>query len=198
MSAPIKIQYLKGIGPAKAKLFERLEVQTVQDLLHYYPRTYQDRRLNTPPNEYNSDALTVFKGRVLSTQQIPAKSVLIFKAVLEDEKGAHIECTWFKRRMYRAFRFDPFGQLKKDFHVGTEVWVIGRKNDRSAMFGTQITVEEYYVAADVMTQWHAGRLTPIYALTEGLTNKQFRQFMVEALQSAALTNTPEILPPALL
>ncbi len=198
MSAPIKIQYLKGIGPAKAKLFERLEVQTVQDLLHYYPRTYQDRRLNTPPNEYNSDALTVFKGRVLSTQQIPAKSVLIFKAVLEDEKGAHIECTWFKRRMYRAFRFDPFGQLKKDFHIGTEVWVIGRKNDRSAMFGTQITVEEYYVAADVMTQWHAGRLTPIYALTEGLTNKQFRQFMVEALQSASLTDTPEILPPALL
>ena len=198
MSAPIKIQYLKGIGPAKAKLFERLEVQTVQDLLHYYPRTYQDRRLNTPPNEYNSDALTIFKGRVLSTQQIPAKSVLIFKAVLEDEKGAHIECTWFKRRMYRAFRFDPFGQLKKDFHIGTEIWVIGRKNDRSAMFGTQITVEEYYVAADVMTQWHAGRLTPIYALTEGLTNKQFRQFMVEALQSAALTQTPEILPPTLL
>ena len=130
MSAPVKIQYLKGIGPAKAKLFERLEIQTVQDLLHYYPRTYQDRRLNTTPNEYNADALTIFKGRVLSTRQIPAKSVLIFKAVLQDEKGANLECTWFKKRMYRAFRFDPFGQLKKDFHVGSEVWVIGRKNDR--------------------------------------------------------------------
>lgn len=78
MSAPVKIQYLKGIGPAKAKLFERLEIQTVQDLLCYYPRTFQDRRLNTTPNEYNSDALTVFKGRVLRTQQLPAKSVLIF------------------------------------------------------------------------------------------------------------------------
>ena len=198
MSAPVKIQYLKGIGPAKAKLFERLEVQTVQDLLHYYPRTYQDRRLNTPPNEYNADSLTIFKGRVLRTQQIPAKSVLIFKAVLEDEKGEQLECTWFKKRMYRAFRFDPFGQLKKDFHLNNEVWVIGRKNDRGAMFGHQITVDEYYVAADVMTQWHAGRLTPVYALTEGLTNKQFRQFMVEALQSPTLTDTPEILPPALL
>ena len=38
---------------------------------------------------------------------------------------------------------------------------------------------------------HAGRLTPIYALTEGLTNKQFRQFMYEALQSQTLTDTPE-------
>ena len=198
MSAPVKIQYLKGIGPAKAKLFERLEIQTVQDLLHYYPRTYQDRRLNTTPNEYNADALTIFKGRVLSPRQIPAKSVLIFKAVLQDEKGANLECTWFKKRMYRAFRFDPFGQLKKDFHVGSEVWVIGRKNDRGAMFANQITVDEYYVAADVMTPYHAGRLTPIYALTEGLTNKQFRQFMVEALQTETLKNEPEILPLTLL
>ncbi len=198
MSAPQKIQYLKGIGPAKAKLFERLEIQTVQDLLHYYPRTYQDRRLNTTPNEYNADALTIFKGRVLSTQQIPAKSVLIFKAVLQDEKGTNLECTWFKKRMYRGFRFDPFGQLKKDFHVGSEVWVIGRKNDRGAMFVSQITVDEYYVAADVLTQYHAGRLTPIYALTEGLTNKQFRQFMAEALQTETLKNEPEILPATLL
>ena len=117
MSAPVKIQYLKGIGPAKAKLFERLEIATVQDLLRYYPRTYQDRRLGMPPNEYNSDALIVFKGRVLRTQQIPARSVLIFKAVLENEKGEQVECTWFKKRMYRAFRFDPFGQLKKDFCI---------------------------------------------------------------------------------
>lgn len=198
MSAPVKIQYLKGIGPAKAKLFERLDVQTVQDLLHYYPRTYQDRRLNTPPNEYNADALTIFKGRVLSTRQIPAKSVLIFKAVVQDEKGQQLECTWFKKRMYRGLRFDPFGQIKKDFHVNTEVWVIGRKNDRGAMFASQITVEEYYVAADALTKLHAGRLTPIYALTEGLTNKQFRQFVYEGLQSSALADTPEILPPSLL
>ncbi len=198
MSAPVKIQYLKGIGPAKAKLFERLEIQTVQDLLHYYPRTYQDRRLNTPPNEYNANALTVFKGRVLRTQQVPAKSVLIFKAVLEDEQGHQLECTWFKKRPYRAFRFDPFGQLKKDFHIHNEVWVIGRKQDRGAMFGNQITVEEYYVAADALTPLHAGRLTPIYALTEGLTNKQFRQFVYEALQTETPATEPEILPPFLL
>ena len=42
------VQYLKGIGPAKAKLFERLEIFSVADLLHYYPRTYQDRRGKRP------------------------------------------------------------------------------------------------------------------------------------------------------
>jgi len=192
-----QIQYLKGIGPAKAKLFERLEIETVEDLLHYYPRTYQDRHLPTTPNEYTSDTRVVFKGRVLYTQYLPVRSVLIFKAFLEDESGHKIECTWFKRRMFRA-RFDPFGALKKDFTVNREIWIIGKREHRENFFDNKITVDEYYIASDVMTRLHAGRLTPIYALTEGLTNKNFRLYMYEALQSASLANEPEILPPSLL
>lgn len=198
MTTSTQIQYLKGIGPAKAKLFERLEIQTVEDLLHYYPRTYQDRRLNSTPNEYNSESLVVFKGRVLRTQQIPARSVLIFKAFLEDEKGQQIECTWFKKRTFRAFRFDPFGTLKKDFHINNEVWIIGKREDRNNFFGNKVTADEHYPAADVLTKLHAGRLTPIYGLTEGLTNKQFRQFVYEALQTPSLAAEPETLPPVLL
>ena len=198
MTTSTQIQYLKGIGPAKAKLFERLEIQTVEDLLHYYPRTYQDRRLNSTPNEYNSDSLVVFKGRVLRTQQVPARSVLIFKAFLEDENGRQIECTWFKKRTFRAFRFDPFGTLKKDFHINSEVWIFGKREDKNNFFGNKVTVDEYYPAADVLTKLHAGRLTPIYGLTEGLTNKQFRQFVYEALQTPALSAEPEALPPSLL
>lgn len=198
MTTSTQIQYLKGIGPAKAKLFERLEIQTVEDLLHYYPRTYQDRRLNSTPNEYNSESLVVFKGRVLRTQQIPARSVLIFKAFLEDEKGQQIECTWFKKRTFKAFRFDPFGTLKKDFHINSEVWIIGKREDKNNFFGNKVTVDEHYPAEDVLTKLHAGRLTPIYGLTEGLTNKQFRQFVYEALQTPSLANEPEALPPTLL
>lgn len=198
MTAQTQIQYLKGIGPAKAKLFERLEVATVEDLLHYYPRTYQDRRLGAPPNEYNSDSLVVFKGRVLRTQEIPTRSVLIFKAFLEDEKGAQIECTWFKKRMYRGFRFDPFGMLKKDFKMNSEIWIIGKREDKNNFFGHKVTVDEYYPAADALSKLHAGRLTPVYGLTEGLTNKQFRQFVYEALQTESLAREPEILPPNLL
>ena len=198
MSITTQIQYLKGIGPAKAKLFDRLDIATVEDLLHYYPRTYQDRRLGVPPNEYNAQSLIVFKGRVLRTQEIAARSVLIFKAFLEDEKGQQIECTWFKKRMYRGFRFDPFGTLKKEFRMNQEVWVIGRHEDKNNFFSNKITVEEQYPAQDALSALHTGRLTPIYALTEGLTNKQFRVFMHEALQTQALAREPEILPPTLL
>lgn len=198
MTSTSTLQRLKGLGPAKAKLFEKLGISTLTDLLHYYPRTYQDRRPDEKPNDYNSNSLTVFKGRVLRTQEIPARSVLIFKAFLENEQGRQIECTWFKKRSFGRFRFDPFGPMKKDFKLNAEVWVIGRQEDRNNFFGNKITVEEYYPAADPLSALHAGRLTPIYSLTEGLTNKQFRLFMHEALQTEALQTEPEILPPALL
>lgn len=198
MTSTGTLQRLKGLGPAKAKLFEKLGISTLTDLLHYYPRTYQDRRPDEKPNDYNSNSLTVFKGRVLRTQEIPARSVLIFKAFLENEQGRQIECTWFKKRSFGRFRFDPFGPMKKDFKLNVEVWVIGRQEDRNNFFGNKITVEEYYPAADPLSALHAGRLTPIYSLTEGLTNKQFRLFMHEALQTEALQTEPEILPPALL
>ena len=198
MTSTGTLQRLKGLGPAKAKLFEKLGISTLTDLLHYYPRTYQDRRPDEKPNDYNSNSLTVFKGRVLRTQEIPARSVLIFKAFLENEQGRQIECTWFKKRSFGRFRFDPFGPMKKDFKLNAEVWVIGRQEDRNNFFGNKITVEEYYPVADPLSALHAGRLTPIYSLTEGLTNKQFRLFMHEALQTEALQTEPEILPPALL
>ncbi|MDE3277007.1 MAG: ATP-dependent DNA helicase RecG [Spirochaetota bacterium] len=198
MTSTGTLQRLKGLGPATAKLFEKLGISTLTDLLHYYPRTYQDRRPDEKPNDYNSNSLTVFKGRVLRTQEIPARSVLIFKAFLENEQGRQIECTWFKKRSFGRFRFDPFGPMKKDFKLNAEVWVIGRQEDRNNFFGNKITVEEYYPAADPLSALHAGRLTPIYSLTEGLTNKQFRLFMHEALQTEALQTEPEILPPALL
>lgn len=191
------IQYLKGIGPAKAKLFERLEIFSVADLLHYYPRAYQDRREDAPNQGLNPPSLVVFKGRVLRAQTIPARSVLIFKAFLTDAKNNQIECTWFKRRSFRNFRFDPFAALKKDFKIGAEIWVIGRRENRNNFFDNKITVEEYYPVSSPDTTWHAGRLTPIYGLTEGLTNKQFRQFIREALTSEDALNEPDILPPAL-
>ena len=192
-----EIQYLKGIGPAKAKLFERLEIRTVTDLLHYYPRAYQDRRENAPNSSLNPVSLVVFKGRVLRAQTIPARSVLIFKAFLADEKNNQIECTWFKRRTFRNFRFDPFGTLKKDFKIGAEVWVIGRRENRNNFFDNKITVEEHYPVSSPESALHAGRITPIYGLTEGLTNKQFRQFMHEALTKSEAQNEPDILPSSL-
>ena len=36
------VQYIKGVGPSRAKLLSLLGVNTVEDLINYYPRTYED------------------------------------------------------------------------------------------------------------------------------------------------------------
>ena len=41
------VQYLKGVGPTRVKHFEKLGINTVYDLLTYYPREYEDRNKTT-------------------------------------------------------------------------------------------------------------------------------------------------------
>ena len=42
------VQFIKGVGPRRAKTLERLGLRTVDDLLHHLPARYYDRRLMTP------------------------------------------------------------------------------------------------------------------------------------------------------
>ena len=42
LTSPVTV--LRGIGPQKAKVLERLEIRTLGDLLRFYPRAYDDRR----------------------------------------------------------------------------------------------------------------------------------------------------------
>ena len=37
------VQYVKGVGPNKAKLLQKLGIYTLDDLITYFPRTYEDR-----------------------------------------------------------------------------------------------------------------------------------------------------------
>ena len=37
------VKYVKGVGPAKEQLLNRLGIFTLKDLISYYPRTYEDR-----------------------------------------------------------------------------------------------------------------------------------------------------------
>ena len=45
------VQYVKGVGEARAKLLKRLGIETVGDLLHHFPRAYEDRSRVVPIGE---------------------------------------------------------------------------------------------------------------------------------------------------
>lgn len=188
------IKYIKGVGPAKSAMFNRLDIFTTSDLLHYYARTYQDRRPNKSLNDFKDAQSVCFKAQVLRTQVVPARTIGIFKAFVQDEKNNVYEATWFKRR---ARGYDVFAQIKKDFSIGSYVWLVAKREDKNSFLSNKITVDEYYKISDPDLHLHADAIVPIYALTQGLTNKFFRQTVAKAL-GTYLEEEKEILPPELL
>ena len=123
------IRNLKGVGEAKAKLFAALDIDTVSDLLHYYPRTYSDRRKNAPLGSFKhiEDICGCFK--VLSAQGIKARSLDIFKVMLEGEDKQIYEAVWFKKR---TFKFDSLLPLRQTFKTGAWFWIVGKRENKNS------------------------------------------------------------------
>ncbi len=187
------VQYLKGVGPQRAKALERLGIKTLADLLHYYPRAWEDRH-ETPPGPPPLEDPIVLRGRVLSARAMPAGARLaLFKATIGVPGwGGPIEALWFKRPNRR---YDVFEKLKAEVRSGADLWLVGRAQSSGEQV-RELRVEEHYRLEDPAAALHVGRLVPIYALTEGLSAKLLRELAHQALALAGAE--AETLPPRLL
>ena len=188
------IQYLKGVGPARAGLFKKLGLETVDDMLFYFPKKWEDRRLNAKKErlEYVEDVSVVF-GRIISVRDLYTSSSLRILKTVIDAGGYEAEASWFKRH---SPRFDVFAKLREDLKPGEKIWLVAEPED--PLFKTRLRVNEYYRADDVMAQRvHINRIIPVYPLTEGITAKFMRSVMFKAVMEHA-ADKGEFLPGRLL
>ncbi|HUT85473.1 MAG TPA: ATP-dependent DNA helicase RecG [Elusimicrobiales bacterium] len=187
------IQYIKGVGPGRAKVFERLDVATVDDLLSYYPRTWHDRRLNAPVKLFEDTGVIVFFGTVTDVYHMPARRGMgIFKVQVTNDKGKNAEAIWY-RKFNRFSRYDPFITLKRHIRNGAKIWVVGRAEEKFSYLN-RINVEEFYMANDEDAQKvHINRIIPVYTLTEKLNPKFMRQTVYNALTKYG-ADYPDCLP----
>ena len=178
LSTPI--QYLKGVGPRRAVLFEHLGVKTLGDLLTHYPRLWQDRH-ETQDLKRPTGGLIVLRGRVLRASRHGAGPALgIYKATLATAHGK-VECLWFK---HLSRSYDAFASLKTEAAEGADLWVVGRAEpDLTGV--REIRVDEHYPLTDERWRMHAGRITPVYGLTEGLSQRFVREATHKALELSA-------------
>jgi len=68
-SLDTKIRYLKGVGPRKARLFNKLGITTIEDLLYYFPRRYEDRSNFLPISKLQEGQEQTIKASVLTSSQ---------------------------------------------------------------------------------------------------------------------------------
>lgn len=60
------IQYIKGVGPARVELLHKLGIHTLEDIITYFPRDYEDRGNLKKIVELRPNENATFQGTVLS------------------------------------------------------------------------------------------------------------------------------------
>ncbi|MBI5778937.1 MAG: ATP-dependent DNA helicase RecG [Planctomycetes bacterium] len=162
------VQFLKGVGPQRSKLFLRLGINTVSDLLAYIPRKYLDRSQIKSIKEslasINPDEEVTLKGTITAVRlHLPKYHKTIFEVVLSDSTG-HISATWFNQ---------PY--LQTVFAKGQEVILSGKIKFYKY---PQLSSPEYeFISGDNFAPLHSQGIIPCYPLTEGLTQKFLRRII---------------------
>lgn len=161
------VQSINTVGPRRASSLQRIGIFTVGDLLYHFPRRYEDRTRLSPAGACAQGGIATVHGTVLASQDLkPKPGLVITKLAVHDGSGVFY-AVWFNQ---------PF--IKKILTPGKNVYITG-KVDRS--YGaTQLAVEDYEVD-DGSDSLSAGRLVPIYALTERLNQRQMRVMIKTAL-----------------
>ncbi|CBL45547.1 RecG-like helicases [gamma proteobacterium HdN1] len=177
------VQYLKGVGPTLAVLLTRLHIHTVQDLLFHLPFRYQDRTQLTPIATLEGSQEALIQGEVLSCDiHMGRRRTLAVR--ITDGSGT---------LLIRMFHFSATQQ--KQFAKGQ--WLRCYGEARVTASGREMVHPEYRLIDDP-EQPLTESLTPIYPLTEGISQARLLKLTEEALTRLdAHREALELVPEAL-
>src|SRR5437868_1687945 len=177
------VNYLKGVGPARAESLRRLGVVTARDLLYHIPHRYEDASTIAPIASLEPGMDGTIIGKVISKGIIPTrKGLRIFQAVLQDDSGM-IEASWPGQ---------PF--LDRSIEKGDMMLLTG-----SVRFfhGRQLQPREFIQLGKDESDVKGGKVLAVYPATEGLSFKIIRGIIDTHLDSL-LPLLNEYLPPDVL
>jgi ATP-dependent DNA helicase RecG len=157
------INFLKGVGPARAESLRKLGIITAGDLLWHVPRRYEDASTvrHISSLETGMDATVI--GRVISKGVIPTrKGLRIFQAVVRDDSGI-IEVAWPGQ---------PF--LDRVIHKDDTLLLSGPVR---FFHGRQLAPREYVNLGPDENPTSGGRVLSVYPATEGISFKVLRSLI---------------------
>lgn len=171
----ISAQYVKGVGPRLAKLLEKCNIYTVQDILFHLPFRYQDRTRITPIRQAKAEEWVVVEGIISEIQNNRR-----FICKLADQTGM-INLIFFH-----------ISQLQK-MHLRLDARLRCYGEVRYSTYGLTLIHPEYQILSENSTLVIDNTLTPIYPSTEGLSQNLWRKITHEALMLMNIENLPDYL-----
>ncbi|WP_455055367.1 ATP-dependent DNA helicase RecG [Merdimonas faecis] len=172
------IAELKGIGEKTQKLFAKVGIETVGDLIRYYPRGYDVYEEAVPIGELEEGKVQTVTGMIFGRVQVSgSRKLQVTTLMLKDLTGT-LKVIWFRM---------PF--LRNTFAKGGAVTLRGRVVSRKQVL-TMEHPEIFYPSEKYEEK--KDTLQPVYGLTTGLTNHMVAKAVQQALSGLNLSK--ETLP----
>ncbi|MGB9825006.1 MAG: ATP-dependent DNA helicase RecG [Candidatus Hydrothermia bacterium] len=175
------VQYIKNVGPQRARLLKKIGVETVYDLLYLAPRRYEDRTNIQKINTLKPNNFATVKGiiRIISPRKLIGKEG--FSLVIEDESG-WVEAFW------------SIPEMASRFSLNDEIILSGRViQDKISGRCVFIHPEYALLGKEQFEELVGGSIVPIYPQTENLDTRIIRRIIYNLLRDERLL-IPETLP----
>ena len=161
------VKYVKGVGPNRVKLLNKIGIYNLGDLITYYPRDYEDRsKPRMIQNLVDGEDSLIKAVAVSRVVEIRLKNrMCMYKLVVQDETA---KCTiiWFNQ-----------SYLKNKFIIGETYYFFGKANIRMGKFEMSSPAFD-----DVNTKNNTGRIIPIYSSTYSLSQNTIRKIIENGLE----------------
>lgn len=161
-----EIKYVKGVGPNRATLLNRLGIYTLEDLITYYPRTHEDRSI---PKKI----IDLLHGEEALIEAMPVsrmseirirRNFTMYKLIVRDDTGT-CQITWYNQ-----------SYLKNMFKVGEKYRFFGKVNKK---FNKTDMISPVFDGDGISK--NTGKIIPIYPTTYNLPQNTLRKIIENGL-----------------
>lgn len=173
------VQFVRGVGPERAALLEKLGLRTVEDLLFNLPRDVLDLTDVRSVADLEEDKLQSVRGKVVDLDGRELSGGRILSAVLLDCGGAYVRGVWFNQSW-----------VLRTYNVGKVLLFSGKPKRHGGRW--EFAHPKVQELDDDDPGASAGVL-PRYGLTEGLKMHQMRRIVREAVEAYS-HQIPDLLP----
>jgi ATP-dependent DNA helicase RecG len=185
--SPVPLSALGIFTPRQVDLLGKLGLVTHDDLLHYAPARYEDRRHLKPVNEAQLGESVTVRGIIHSAKASRWRGG---RSVFEIMVGP--ASVTAKSDLVRGMWFNQAGRAKTHTQ-GRELFMYGKLTKSQSGTWAMMFPEIEMIEEDTDTFIHTDRITPIYSLTEGVKQRELRRLMFEATQRVPF-DAPEFYP----
>ena len=171
------VQYIKGVGPKRAAQLKKLNINTVEDLLYFVPKEYDDRSIFKCIKECTDGEKVSLRVQICGypVKHTPRRNLTIVKVPVRDNSG-HALLVWFNQ-----------DYVINKLSLGDIVMV----NGKISIFRNQVQIMNPVLEKEEREK--IGRIIPKYPLKGKLTNNEMIKIISNAI-TAYIDNVPERLP----